>query len=636
MQDISLLKRSRGALGPKSSNIKVSNKRSKKIGEYYNKFNTGGESFDVMEQWYEKYAPTSVADVAIHKKKLSDVRCSLEAMLSGQCDQRMLLLTGPAGCSKSTVVKLLSDELVPKYRACGGLKIRRSLAADSTYIEYDNDITDVSPMDSFGDFLQQARYKIGSNLSVILVEELPNVFHDETRLRYNKFMMQWLHADIPLPPLVLCITECELPSNSKTFSLDTSFVTETIFSKDVLSHPLLTRIKFNPINATLITTRLKYIANCEKSQFTKMKWKRLGSFIKELAAGPGDIRSAIYMLQFWCYSTGDGNLLSPRETSLNYFHAIGKVIYGSKDDTDEQTITKLMDTENLISDTFRLGILENYSKFNNENLPLTAAVEIVDALSEGDIIQDASSILNQYTEYMIRRVRYTFSNLHEEHSHHGKAAFPREWKVRDLQNQFHNESEAFSMIEFYKYGIYPGFKDVAMYLGYYAPLIRDAKNFSKKSLEYIINNLQDKVEINAIKQKYKCTIEVDEATDYLQRIGGPIGSVGADSDMLTRKFQSTNKLYLELRRKQALASLKIEHQIDIALLGQENDSADGEDLKDDPIEDSSPEEYTLDDDSLYEILSQRPLKGPPRSNATTNKLQITHDESLSDSDIENL
>lgn len=57
-------------------------------------------------QWYDKFSPKRVDDIALHKKKIEEVRYYLEGMVSGKSDERILLLSGPAGCSKSTCVKL--------------------------------------------------------------------------------------------------------------------------------------------------------------------------------------------------------------------------------------------------------------------------------------------------------------------------------------------------------------------------------------------------------------------------------------------------------------------------------------------------------------------------------------------------
>jgi cell cycle checkpoint protein len=57
--------------------------------------------------WTEKYGPLSLDELAVHKKKVSDVRTWLEDVYSGQQRKRLLLLKGPAGSGKTTAMALL-------------------------------------------------------------------------------------------------------------------------------------------------------------------------------------------------------------------------------------------------------------------------------------------------------------------------------------------------------------------------------------------------------------------------------------------------------------------------------------------------------------------------------------------------
>lgn len=117
-------------------------------------------------------------------------------------------------------------------------------------------VNDLPQMESFSEFLKGARYLVMSNLSLILIEDLPNVFHIDTRRRFQQLILQWLYSSEPLlPPLVICITECEIPENDnnyRKFGIDYTFSAETIMNKEILMHPRLKRIKFNPINSTLL------------------------------------------------------------------------------------------------------------------------------------------------------------------------------------------------------------------------------------------------------------------------------------------------------------------------------------------------------------------------------------------------
>lgn len=70
-----------------------------------------------QQLWVEKYRPGSVAEICMHKRKISQIRDWLESHLQdlGQPAShprpRALILTGPPGCGKSTVVQALADEL---------------------------------------------------------------------------------------------------------------------------------------------------------------------------------------------------------------------------------------------------------------------------------------------------------------------------------------------------------------------------------------------------------------------------------------------------------------------------------------------------------------------------------------------
>ncbi|AEY98932.1 FAGR112Cp [Eremothecium gossypii FDAG1] len=579
-----------------------------------------------LGNWYDKYRPRRLDEVAIHRNKLEGVRKALEAMLSGTSQTRILLLTGPAGCSKSTVVKLLSAELVLQYRSAAREDMHLPARAN-TYVEYSND-TDAPPLEQFDEFLQQAKYRIGPNLAVALVEELPNVFHEETRHRFNMSLLQWLSMERELPPLVICLTECEINESNRRFGIDTMFVAETLLTKEVLTHHLLSRIKFNAINATLLTKRLRYIAARETQFLPHSKRALVGSYIKELAGRSGDIRSAIAALQFWCHSAGSSGLALGRESSLNYFHAIGKVIYGSKDTTDDETITALTSTGHPGSETFKLGILENYAKFAKGNFPVDTAATVVEALSTCDLLHHRGECLEGYSEFALRSVRYSLLKLKNDRDQHGAAAFPREWAVKGHQSRFKLQAEDFGLVEYHKYGQVRRFRDIVLYYGYYTPAIRSLRSFNGKSLRSYIKYLHDQKEIDKLLAMNKESLSIDPSIDFLERLGGDLGHVSLDSSLPPEPSAYSSRKNIYMRAKQ-LITRREESCPDVFQLDNEEASPEGQEFVRDPIEESGEEDFTLDDDSIYEIFSQkRPV--PEQTEG------ILHDESLSDSDLEDL
>lgn len=587
-------------------------------------------------QWYDKFSPKRVDDIALHKKKIEEVRYHLEGMVSGKSDERILLLSGPAGCSKSTCVKLISDEIVPRYRATSGLTVSGREVPNFT--EYLTDMSSVSPSESFDDFLLQSKYLIGRNLSVLLVEDLPNVFHESTLKRFRESILSWLFASDRLPPLVICLTECQLLDSNSTnssFGIDSTFISETILGKDILMHPLLHRIKFNPINATLMTKHLKQIIQKVRREIPSEKYQRSGTFIKNLASSTGDIRSGIAALQFWCTSSFDEtNSIFTRESSTSYFHGIGKVIYGSKDnENDRYMINELVDGGTIANDTFKLGILENFSKLNKSQFPLHYAADVVDTLSITDTLRPLEE---EPLYYCLGKVRNISSDVKSSnHSVHGQANFPREYKMVQEQKRFQFQLLDFIAVEFYKYHSLWSTKDAVLYGSYFGPEIRKFLSFKAKSLKYYIDSLKPTTEqYNDYMSKYRRLLTIDDL-DILERVGGEMRMMHATSE-LTTSLDDSKSENLALTNERNLEKLKsLQKQ---SLLDEDPSTLpDNHDFKDDPIVDSDSEpaiglEVEEGDSELYEILSQRPKQ--TKFNGTQNS--INEDVPLSDSDIENL
>ncbi|ODQ78797.1 hypothetical protein BABINDRAFT_9031 [Babjeviella inositovora NRRL Y-12698] len=308
----------------------------------------------ISQLWVEKYAPKLVSEVAIHPKKLQVVEQVLTQMVNRQSNRRILLLTGPSGSSKSTLVKVLLNSMVrPQTLLSFALN-----AEESRYIEYTNpELEETSHVGNFSSFLEAARY---STLP-ILVEELPNVYHEPTRAAFVQSLAEWLHTSAQLPPLVLCLTETELPPESDSpgrnfLSIDTSLTAETLLGPQILNHQKCVRIKFNPIAKTILLKPLKRIIQSEsalgglvvKRSEAEEVLRRLGE------SGLGDIRSAISALEFWASNKGNSALNSgidlislTREDHLGLFHAIGKIVYGSTSSSNGGKETEEVQNYNL-------------------------------------------------------------------------------------------------------------------------------------------------------------------------------------------------------------------------------------------------------------------------------------------------
>lgn len=618
----------------KWNNSKTSSQKTKQINKdikHDNKIDTGHEYLP----WYQKYKPNDIIAIALHKQKLKCVEEYVDSMINGEDSKRILLLTGPSGCSKSTVIKILANNLIPKYRSFNGsdsLKLSSDEKVD--FIEYYSDlsINGLNQMDSFREFLNQSRYKTGSNLSLILVEDLPNVFHDDTRKAFQSVLLEWLFSpERKLPPLVICLTECEIESDSSrpsSFSVDQMYTAETILGREILNHPSLKRIKFNPVNMTLTKKTLNRIANFENEIIIKNgKWKQRIEYINKLSLSCGDIRSSICALEFW--ATSNSNLeFATRPQSTSYFHAIGKIIYGSKETTDDNEMINslISSTKGLVNnENFKLGLLENYESFNGRQFDIKTAYKITDTLSESD----HKRFIDEDLEYATRQVRYTFRQLKNDNHHHGQANFPLDWKIRRLMNEFIVQGENYYNIEFYKYHSSPLMKNIISSYAYYGPLIRKNRQYKKKVMNHYLQALSkrqsdEKLVLN------KDIFVVDDSIDIMERIGGSLSSSISDRSIIgTDEVEKEDKKSLErLQEDKRTKLLKLIKQNEFYSEGLETINDEDKEMLDDFIVDSDETNDNIDndeDDSFFEMLSQRKPKIKP-----------TVDESLSDSDLEML
>lgn len=606
--------------------------------------------------WYITCSPRNIDEVALHKRKLADVKEAFLSMLQSNSSMqrpRILLLTGPSGCSKSTVIKLLAEQYIPNIRKeylTAGPYNYSTTDNRKVINEYNNnsDLIGQSHMDSFAEYLRHAKYLTGRNLSLMLVEDLPNVSHKETRREFQKLLLQWLYSpEALLPPLIICLTECELkPENdNKNFNYigtDYLFTAETVLGQQILSHPLLKRIKFNPINATLMKKHLNIVSHMNAGTLRNNgKWNDVSGYIGDVAKNTGDIRSGISNLQFWACSSSNNKISFLRENNVSYFHAIGKVIYGSREfDNDNDMINNLIasNTGTIFNDNFKLGLFENYVTYNKGDIPLTTALSITDTFSQNDKL----AYLPESLEYLIRSVRDKLGAVKSgDGLLHGKTYFPREGKIRKLQHVFNFSMDDYNLINFKKYQSYEQYKTIKLLMGYYGPYIRKKRNYKKKSLKYFLDSMEkNSSEYKAIINQNLETFMVNEDIDILERIGGELKTVETELELAggddeeREELTSINRLQQERQTKMALLQKEEDQSNEIDTFGGDEILNTNFGFEEN-IEDSSDNEtenIELDDDadnSLIEFLSQQPPKVVERS-------QDKIDDNLSDSDLDDL
>ncbi|CAI0647087.1 unnamed protein product [Colletotrichum noveboracense] len=336
---------------------------------------------DDLRPWSERFGPVNLDELAVHKRKVADVRKWLEDVVSGRLRQRLLLLKGAAGSGKTTTMRLLAKDMGAEllewrnptsanganlgYSSASG-QFQEFLGRGGKFGQLDLDLTAEAP--------RPKTEKSGpSSQKIILVEEFPNTFSRSSSAltSFRNTILDYLATNTPalsafgrrpshepITPIVLVISETLLTTTSASAD---SFTAHRLLGPDILRHPGARVIEFNAIAPTLLAKALELVVMKEARKSGRKRTpgpqvlKRLGEI--------GDIRSAISSLEFMCLK-GDQDadwgakvalskqskgakagismtkgeqdtleLISQREASLGIFHAVGKVVYNKREET---------------------------------------------------------------------------------------------------------------------------------------------------------------------------------------------------------------------------------------------------------------------------------------------------------------
>ncbi|KAI0047880.1 P-loop containing nucleoside triphosphate hydrolase protein [Auriscalpium vulgare] len=380
--------------------------------------------------WVDRFEPQSEEELAVHKRKVEDVRRWLQEAFGGgkiAKYRRLLVLTGPAGSAKTTTLRILSRTLnfnVVEWRNTAATED----TSDGTY-EYE------SAMDKFEAFLARAgTYSSvfaasSAPPTVILLEDLPNILHPPTRERFHAAVRAHTGA-----PIVIVVSDAGVrgegsmediglayggSSGSGSWARRDQVVDARSVVPDGMLGGTVTEISFNPIAPTLMTPALTRL-------LAKAGAKMAPGVLQAIVDGAsGDVRSAVMALEFaWVRGKGKKRLgeaaaleaITRRENGLVLFHLLGKVLYNkrkgdppsasasAKDKAAERVLdarlkdqpplppwlssesrkTSRVDADILYASTpidaslFGLYIHENYTRFCNE---VDECAGVMDALS---------------------------------------------------------------------------------------------------------------------------------------------------------------------------------------------------------------------------------------------------------------
>ncbi|CAM6052260.1 unnamed protein product [Sphagnum compactum] len=264
----------------------------------------GEECVAVSESllWTEKYSPHSVGDLAVHSKKIAEVRSWLEGQvlscqtLGNRRSNRMLILTGPAGVGKTAVIRVLAKALTLEILewktptpTLWQEHIKHQVSSGSS-VPY------MSKLDEFQSFLENARkfpllpvssHSQTKGVKLLVIDDLP-VANDRERQQQLCRSLQTLALSVNF------ITVLLMTDMAETAEGDGRQQGRLAEIQRVLEAAGATKIAFNPITANVIKKLLVKIAVVEQC--------RVPADLVEAIADScgGDVRNAILSLQFLC------------------------------------------------------------------------------------------------------------------------------------------------------------------------------------------------------------------------------------------------------------------------------------------------------------------------------------------------
>lgn len=317
-------------------------------------------------------------DLAVHPKKVAEVRYWLEHVLDGFSKQRLLILKGSAGTGKTATINALSRELDFET-----LEWKNPTTAERGVTRREDGVFSSGLAGVFEEFVcragrfgslemaptstapsathrSTASESGGDKRRIILIEDFPNALFTSSQASLASFrhtiksflaMVKPFRSAPPLPPLVLIISE------SATVTGPGAFTAHRLLSAEILNHPLTASISFNKIAPTFMLKALTAIM----TQETRESGRKFGPSIPlmEALTSSGDVRSAIMGLEFLAVNgdlgafserttvarkkkrLGEGELnqleretlmgVTQRESQMGIFHAIGKVVHNKSE-----------------------------------------------------------------------------------------------------------------------------------------------------------------------------------------------------------------------------------------------------------------------------------------------------------------
>lgn len=376
--------------------------------------------------WLQRYAPKSVEDLAVDKKRVASLTSWLHAALEGTKTHRehapsVMALTGPAGCGKTATLQAICESLNldlvqwtnPSHATYRDPNGRLAAPPDESRLaEFRNWLLRSEhyaalPTVPWGSAataaahsppLSQSSSSSSSHLSlnatavatnssakpprprrkVVLIEDTPHLWSSDAQSQFHAIIREQLEE--ASYPLVIILSD--------SFGGEAGGSADMMLSKylpsDITNSPCFADLSFNPVSKTAMKRVLKDIAASEK---TPIKAGELDALVS--GAG-GDIRNAITSLQFYTLlpqSTrssvaaraaeeldDDSETLRrstsflARDANVSLFHGLGKILWKVRPDTQDPVAIAALEAKAKRNKNKTSGVMASGSAWTPEGL----------------------------------------------------------------------------------------------------------------------------------------------------------------------------------------------------------------------------------------------------------------------------
>uniref|UniRef100_A0A1A9WCB6 AAA+ ATPase domain-containing protein n=1 Tax=Glossina brevipalpis TaxID=37001 RepID=A0A1A9WCB6_9MUSC len=322
-----------------------------------------------QENWLNIFAPNHVNELAIHSKKVMELREWLQQCETKQNKQpaQICLLSGPSGCGKTAAVFALSKELnfyIKEWINPVDQEIVHNLGDQGYKESYKT-----SQWEAFKSFLFQAsRYrsilgKINDKKRLLMVEDFPN-FLLKSPDTFQEILEDY--QNYGKSPLIFIVTE----SRSRGLNISYNLFTDQFKQKFLIQH-----ISFNAIASTLMQKAMKRFCSIMAKNTEKEMYKVPDSAITDsiVVSAQGDIRNALINLHFAALNGIPGVLVTSSEKPKDSKSMIKK--------RKSQSSLKSIGKDESITMMHALGRALNPKYIDNQQCFLHSPEDIADAFA---------------------------------------------------------------------------------------------------------------------------------------------------------------------------------------------------------------------------------------------------------------